>query len=505
MFMLAVPMVLSGFTHLWNPIGFPSIHVDEGSYYMDRAFNLLSGHGPQKDDAKYDHPYFGWLFLAGIFKVLGYPESLNIESGNVKSIENVYLVPRIIMGLLAILDTFFVFKIAERRYNRNIAFIAALLFAVMPFGWMIRRVLLESIQLPLILSSILFSLYSISSRNSYNNSIFFVSISGILLGLAIFTKIPAVTLIPLIGFLIYKEGAAIPWDKGKTQLKKLGLWFVPVIGIPLIWPAYAIYNGEFDIWMSGVLWQTNRDGTPLFGALENFYNADPVLFLLGIVGLSYALVVKRDIFLMLLSIPLLAFLYFIGFVSYWHLVPFLPVFCIAASVLILDLTNRIVREEKMRKLFLTSLTSAICIFGLVSTTLLITTSLNSFHFEAVAFASKQITDAKGENKITIIGSHRYFWLIPYLFDKEHQNDYKNLFSKSNITNQKVLIIADNAFNDRISSSNDENFKQIKKIYDQTRTAGVFGDNDFILYDKTKYPYTNLKYNTMPGRIEIRIN
>jgi hypothetical protein len=502
--MLAVPMVLSGFTHLWNPIGFPSIHIDEGSYYMDRAFNLLNGYGPQKEGAKYDHPYFGWLFLAGIFKVLGYPESLNIEAGNVKSIESVYLVPRLIMGLLAILDTFFVFKIAERRYNRNIAFIAALLFAVMPFSWMVRRVLLESIQLPLILSSILCCLYSISSRISYNKSIFLVSISGILLGLAIFTKIPAVTMIPLIGFLIYREGA-IHYNNRKTRLKKLGLWLIPVIGIPLIWPSYAVYQGEFDIWMSGVLWQTGREGTPLFGALENFYNADPILFLLGIIGLCYALVARKDIFLLLLSVPLMAFLYFIGFVSYWHLVPFLPAFCIAASVMIVDLTNRIIREEKMRKLFLTSLISAISIFGLISTTLLITTSLNSFHFEAVAFASEQITNAKGENEMTVIGSHRYFWLIPYLFDKERHNDYKNIYSKSNITSEKVLIIADNAFDDKISSSSDENFKQIKKIFDQTRIIGTFGNDDFTSYDKTKYPYTNMEYNTMPGRIEIRIN
>jgi hypothetical protein len=47
------------------------------------------------------------------------------------------------MGILAVVDTFFINKIAEHRYNRNIAFIAATLFAVMPYTWHIRRVLIE--------------------------------------------------------------------------------------------------------------------------------------------------------------------------------------------------------------------------------------------------------------------------------------------------------------------------------------------------------------------------
>lgn len=77
--MLLIPIALSAFTHIWNPIGFPSIHIDEGAYYMERAFSVLNGQGPQKEGGQYDHPYFGWLFLAGIFKLVGYPESLTLN------------------------------------------------------------------------------------------------------------------------------------------------------------------------------------------------------------------------------------------------------------------------------------------------------------------------------------------------------------------------------------------------------------------------------------------
>jgi 4-amino-4-deoxy-L-arabinose transferase-like glycosyltransferase len=125
------------------------------------------------------------------------------------------------MGLLVVIDTFLVYKIAELRYNNNrtAALIASILFAVTPFTWIIRRVWLESIQLPFLLCSILFALYSKKSlsyetedksekkhgKNKDQNKryILFVLLSGIFVGLAIFTKIPVFTMILLVGFLIH--------------------------------------------------------------------------------------------------------------------------------------------------------------------------------------------------------------------------------------------------------------------------------------------------------------
>src|SRR5919106_967186 len=215
--LIFIPLVLSAFTHIWNPIGFPAIHVDEG-HYMRRAMQVIDGQGPQESNSTYfyayDHPYFGQLFLGGVLKLIGYPEILSPKAGDVHSIEMLYLVPRVIMGLLAVLDTFLIYKIAEYRYGRNVAFVASILFAVMPLSWILRRVLLESIQLPFILSSILFLLYkrnltigniSVNNRdtNSYNSNIniFTIVVSGIFLGLAIFTKLPAFVMIPLVAYL----------------------------------------------------------------------------------------------------------------------------------------------------------------------------------------------------------------------------------------------------------------------------------------------------------------
>ena len=166
--LISIPLVLSAFTHLWNPVGFPGIHYDEG-IYMRRAMHVLEGQGPQ-EPGRYDHPYFGQLFLAGVFRLLGYPDSIDTSTGDIHSIENLYMVPRVLMGLLAVVDTFLIYKISQYRYNRNVALIASILFAVMPLSWLTRRIYLDSIQLPFLLSSILFAVYPYMTNYNKNNN-----------------------------------------------------------------------------------------------------------------------------------------------------------------------------------------------------------------------------------------------------------------------------------------------------------------------------------------------
>ena len=214
---ILIPLVLSAYTHLWNPTGFPSIHVDEG-HYLRKAISTETGQGLQPQD-RYRAPYFGQIFLAGIFSIIGYP---NLDSlGDKNPVEHLYLVPRVIMGILAVVDTFLLYRITEYRYGRNVALIASILFAVMPFTWMTRRIFLESIRAPFILTSILLILnlsrgsqlqsqqlerkqqqlpqhqdqqqLQQKQQQPYHSEYtkFTLIISGIFLGLAIFTKIPS--------------------------------------------------------------------------------------------------------------------------------------------------------------------------------------------------------------------------------------------------------------------------------------------------------------------------
>jgi hypothetical protein len=553
---LAIPLVLVAFTHLWNPIGFPTIHPDEG-YYIGRSIHVSEGLGPKEDAARYDHPYFGWLFLGGIFSIFNYPDSTNPTPGNVNSIELIWLFPRVTMGILAVVDTFLIYKIAERRYNRNVAFIAAILFAVMPYTWLIRRVLIEPIQLPFLLTSILFALYTgirvkqkesgenlaarprpteenkVTSKGKeknglwpwqrqrkrqkqgqekdqvYNNysglksissqNLILLLSSGIFLGLTIFTKVPAITLIPLVGFIIFTNN--------KKRFKALGLWIIPVILIPLIWPINTALAGEFDQWQDGIIYQTTRASKPLFDAINDFYNKDPVLLILGTAGFAFATITRKDLLFIFWVVPFLIFFYAVDYVSHFHMIPLIPAFCIGAAVLIGDLSEKVMRNRRLaRKILPFAIISAIGIFGLLSTTSLIVKARNSSDFDVIASVVQYLPNANGrpnglENSpglqsendeplsgdnghVTIIGTSRHFWILQYVFDRLDY-DYKspnNMVSKKTLEGiedgtEKVLMIADENMQKIVSgeelprtSKAEIKAERLSDIYDNSKTV-----------------------------------
>src|SRR5215213_4895562 len=530
--LLSIPLILSAFTHLWNPIGFPDIFYDEG-IYMQRSMRMLEGLGPQEPSHRYDHPYFGQIFLAGALGIVGYPDSLSPSNAGgsdddvLHSIETLYLFPRVLMGLLAIADTFLIYKITERRYhNRNVALVAAILFAVMPYGWLFRRIFLETIQVPFLLTSILLAVYVkdlkiIEKKNNNNRSnntlryktIAMVLLSGAFLGLSIFTKVPAFTMIPLVGFLIYSNSNNPNSNNTnghrRIRLRNLGLWFIPVILIPLIWPAHAMIIGEFDQWKNGVLWQTSeRPSRPLIGTLNTFFKMDPVLFVLSMAGLIFA-AVKRDFFLLLWVIPFLIFLYIIDYVSSFHLMPLIPAFCIAASRFLVEITGKIkiIKKYKVQQILPFAVISGIIIFGLVSTTMLITTNVNSSVYKALAVIVQKLPNKDDTNNtaaITLVAAPTYFWLPKYAFDKPFYE--KSYFSGSPIETEKYIVVADRGLMQSISgTANRPPNALMKYLYENSQTIDTVVPDDNTKYNVKKYPYSNMLQNPRSKEIEIRSN
>jgi 4-amino-4-deoxy-L-arabinose transferase-like glycosyltransferase len=514
---LAIPIALSAFTHLWNPIGFPFLQPDE-STYMRRTMYVLEGLGPQEStndyNKQYDHPYFGQLFLASVLGMIRYPDSLSpTDDGNTHSIGMLFIVPRILMGILAVADTFFIYKIAERRYNRTVAFIASILFAVMPITWLLRRIFLDNLLLPFLLSSILFAVYikkpsedTISGDKNNKERLPLVIISGIFLGLAIFTKIPAFAFIPVVGFLIFTNT--------NRSLKALSLWFIPIILIPSIWPALAISTGEFNYWLDGVTIQATREGGTLIDSLNSFFKMDPVLILLGIVGTVFA-IIRKDYLVLLWMAPYLLFLHIINFVSIIHLVMLLPPFSVAAARLISELSSKI-NNIKIRRILPFIITSGFSIFALLSITMLITTNLNSYYFEVYAFIVKHLPSydnkTNSNNKATtLIGRYwakSFYWIPQYVFQKELDfisDDKLKLYMSKNelpIKNDKLLLIVDNIMLRYILKNNKDTV--IGQYYNNTYPVAKFEDNT-IHYDTSSYPYTSLHGPTIPRKIEIRAN
>lgn len=469
-----IPIALSAFTHLWNPAGFPDIFYDEG-VYMRRAMHVLEGEGPQ-EASFYDHPYFGQLLLAGFLEAAGYPNSLD-PSPTPQSIEALYAVPRVLMGVLAVVDTFLIYRISEKRYGRRVAVISSILFAVMPITWLTRRILLDSILLPFLLASILFATYASSANGNKKSAL--MLLAGIFLGTSIFTKLPILIMIPLVGYLVYSAS-------GGNRLKMLGLLFIPVILIPMIWPVYSASLGQFDLWLKDVAWQTQRQSAGFTHIAQTFFLYDPILLLLGAAGFIYA-AIKREFFVLFWIIPFLAFLSVIGYVQYFHWIPVLPVFCIAAARLI----DRIVAlSEKLSFAAIAGLT----IFGLISTTLLVTTNVSSAQFEAAAFAA-----AYANNETTIVSSPVYSWIFIYVFDKEHGlTDYRDLLFHP-VETEKMVLISDQHFQYNINSG-----RQLQDAYDNTESAATFEGKVFN-YDLSLYPYTSMAANYEGSRVEVRAN
>ncbi len=516
--LLLIPLILSTYTHLWNPIGFPSIYVDE-NIYLNRTVRVLQGESPQEPVTStgfYDHPYFGQLFLAGILKMIDYPYLFNSSFNpiiNINSIENLYLFPRVLMGVLAVIDTFLIFKIVERRYDRRVAFVASVFFSVMPITWITRWILLDNIQLPFILSSILFSLYLVNKDGGKLNyiknnkrSILLNLLSGVFLGLAIFTKIPAFAIIPVVSYFIYKNN---------TNKKYLILWFIPVILIPLIWPIYSVSANEFDLFMKGIAIQSNREEhVPLFdftgeqsdNPLRILFAIDPVFMIIGVIGFIYA-IIKRDILVLLWIIPFLIWLQYIGFVSFFHLMMLLPVFCISSAKLVVDLCTTIGNKVISIKLVLSTIVLSIVIFGLFYTSQIITLNVNSSFFNLALFLTQHLpnnSDNVETERVTLItGETTPSWIYWQLLDK---NVYTQPYWEKTPINTKMImiVIEDGFYLWKDDEQDKEHLQKIVHLYNNTKTV-LSLESIKDKYDDSRYPYTNIIDNVGIDGVEVKAN
>lgn len=493
MSLVLIPLALSAYTHLWNPVGFPNLFYDEG-VYIRRAMHVMEGLGPQ-EAYYYDHPFFGQIFLGGMLTIIGYPESLN-PSPDMQSIESLYQVPRILMGILAVIDTFLIYKISERMYNRNIALFASILFAVMPVAWFTRMILLDSILLPFLLFSIFLAVYatkSKSEKNNNNNNILIV-LSGVFLGIAIFTKIPAFTMIPLVAFLIYRNN--------NRSLKALGIWFVPVILIPLIWPAQSILAGAFTSWTNDVLWQINRENAGLPWIVFLLAITDPFIFAAGFGGLAYSFV-RRDYFILLWILPFMAFLGVLGYTNFFYWIPILPALCIGAAKLLFDIIEK--SKKITQKTLTVAILSSIVVFGLTSTTLLIVTDVTSAQIESAAYVARYLdqTEDGAAGNPTVVSNPIYSWIFKYVFDKDHIfSDYRDmLYFPVDTAKSRVLLIADPRFTLDIGN---ENNQLLHELYSNTSTIATF-KGKVTNFDLGLYPYTSMIENYEGSEVAIRLN
>ena len=438
---------------------------------MRRAVNFLDTGNPQEGNV-YDHPYFGQIAIASILAITNYSDVT--PSTDPDSLQSLYMVPRIFMGLLAVLDTFLIYKIVQIRYGVNSAFLSASLFAVLPFTWIFKRILLDSVLVPLVLGAILLAIYSTKTKQKTVLIIF----SGCLLGLAVFTKIPAFTMIFVVAWIVYTD---------RKKLTDVLLLLIPFLLIPLIWPVNAIMLDQFDLWQKGVLWQTQRTNSVLdiFGF---FAVIDPLMFVLGVSGIVLA-ALRRDKFLLLWFVPFVVFLSGIGYKQYFHWMIIVPMMCIASGILI----ESIRKFDTIKKNFVyVGIVSAVLVFGFISTTLLIVNDISYNQFQALSYVLENYDDS-----VTILTSPVYSWILYDVFQRETTpKDYSSVLFYTPTTEKTVIMVDDHYRIDLVRGPQLQNALDHSTVI-QTFEGAIMGFNDKI------YPYTSMQANGEAAKIEIR--
>jgi hypothetical protein len=311
------------------------------------------------------------------------------------------------------------------------------------------------------------------------------------LGISIFTKIPAFTMIPFVAYLIYS-------NKDARNLKDIVIWITPVLVIPLIWPLNAAYTGEFDLWLEGINYQTDRHFPlidwlgwyPELNSLESLLRIDPVFMIFGLAGLAFA-IIKRDVFLLLWIVPFLIFSYFIGYVFFFHLITIFPAFCVAIARLITDIPRKI-KSNKIRLVTPYFTITVVATFGLVSTMMLIVTDINATHLSAAAFLAKHFpsNDQLHQYELTVIrGAYRFFWIFS---DVEHNFQFFPAYRDTRtdtIKTEKVVLMIEEKFDWwKDWGSNDvENVRNLIDLCNSMNKIAEF-KNDAAQYDYRKYKY-----------------
>lgn len=481
---LLIALILSIFTCFYNLLQYPPLLYDEGTY-IGKAMHLVNTHSPQ-EGTLYDHPFFGQIFLGGILWLAGYSHFSPVLQQNnlVASVESLWVVPRLLTGMMGLIDTFFVFKISERRYGIWIAFMAAVLFALMPIVWFLRNIFLETIELPLLLSSIFIAIYASDTLRRIDSSektLSLILLSGVLMGLAIFTKISVFSMIPLFGYIF--------WKSHNQKLRFIGIWLIPVITIPLVWPAYALLHGEMNRWWDGIYWQSHRqmeevnfmqvakENTLLNAIFLNFHKM-PIIIVVGFAGLAFS-AIRKDFFLLIWAVPFLLFLFLIGFVREFHLIPVLPVLSISAAILIHKIIDILTKTRKNTyNLSLICIISLIVFFGVVNSPILFNSNQNNAEvISATAVIMWYLQD--NPNLITMISNHVYSWIPKYITNPENEYLIPEISSNQNPKHEKLLLVADRSFVGTMSG-NDSVGKHLRNIYDNDNK-----NITFVYFDKYK--------------------
>ena len=384
-------LLIAGLAHGINMFHYPYIEDDEGTY-MAQAWAVIHQGRLAYYTYWYDHAPVGWLQIAlwalvsGGFHTFGSA----IDSG------------RVLMLLMQIGSTWLLYRIARNATNSvPVAVIAALLFALSPFGiYFHRRVLLDNI-------STFWMLLSIWPLTSPRSSLNRIWLSGFALCVSILSKEVTIFLLPVMAGMVYWRA-----DKTHRWFATIG-WIALVTSLISLYPLMAIINNE--LFPSGTLlggnaphvsllysltYQTSRgkDGgifdlnSAFWKVMSKWSQDDPMLVVVG--GVStiicvVAIVKNRLVGLLgLVSLSLWAFLARGGQVLGFYLIPLLPLLALNIALVawfIITPVKRFIswifKGNKVASITVQIALTIVCVLGIFSGYSDPNLNLQSNHFQ----------------------------------------------------------------------------------------------------------------------------
>jgi hypothetical protein len=185
--------------------------------------------------------------------------------------------------------------------------------------------------------------------------------------------------------------------------------------------------------------------------------------------------------------------------------------------MIQDLSSRISKKKLIHQILPFGIISVIGIFGIITTSMLITLNVNSTHLATQAFLTENLpaisgADEESDNRVYIIGRPTYIWILKYVFD-EGNNDFQSYYNKGKIYSSisegnadKFVFIVDGKFKtDLKKSTTKEDMQAIQELYDNSTSLSKINVKNTNKFDSDQYPYsTNTNVGGKGGgRVEIR--
>jgi hypothetical protein len=155
----------------------------------------------------------------------------------------------------------------------------------------------------------------------------------------------------------------------------------------------------------------------------------------------------------------------------------------------MDLSNKITSGKNViHRILPFALISIIGIFGLVSTSLIITTDMSSHIVETTAFIANYLGSPINKNEdITLILSPVYYWVFEDIYGKSNAIEVRDHFDgPDTIKTHKIILMLN-----RFKVISEDPF--LRMVYSNAPPLKV-AHGPAQSFDRNKYPYTNLDVN-----------